>query len=118
VCVDAEHKGTYWLCGTCVAEELDDLRNETARADSYFRTAMDQVELITNLEVGLEDAKDVLKAYPALVEVLRGELADCRQAYLRLEKFAHHMAWLTEVDYMDRDDGFAELLPWQRERLA
>ena len=31
VCVDKEHKGTYWLCGDCVGIGIEDNRDLVAR---------------------------------------------------------------------------------------
>jgi hypothetical protein len=67
---------------------------------------------VAGLEEQLADAKDVLKAYPALVEVLRGELADCRQAYLRLEKWAS--MWSLQLG----GASWQALADWQRKRLG
>jgi DNA repair exonuclease SbcCD ATPase subunit len=111
VLIDAYDKGTYWLCGECVAERIQDAR--------------DAPELRDKLRLAQEQNAVYQERIQSLLERARKterQLADAREAYLRLEAFsiaAHDELMQASTDFMMAavETTWRGLADWQRKLI-
>ena len=85
--------GTYWLCGDCVGERLEEL--STLRDEPTYRIRQEQAERIEELESRLDFAEMRVREIVAWFDVIANKYADSSvMESLRGEWPTH---WLSEV---------------------